>query len=105
MLARQGTTRLNADAARLHQHARLSGGDPELLLLEARLGQQQTRALAERLRPLTRSRDMAVRFEAQELLVALERVAETIEATINRLVPPAPRTPSQIAAALGARLR
>ncbi len=104
MLARQGMTRLRFNADRLHLDSR-GARDSALLLMEAQLGLQQTRALTERLQPFTRSRDLAVRFEAQELLVALERVNETIGRTVSHLRPPQRRHASEIDAALRARLR
>jgi hypothetical protein len=105
MLARQGMTRLRFDADRLQQFSRGKlPHDPAMILMEAELGQHRTRALTERLRPFTRSRDLSVRFEAQELLVALDRVNEVMDKTVRLLRPTPRRHPAQVEADLRAKL-
>lgn len=106
MLARQTIARWRFDTRRLEQH--FAGNplpkDRALILMEAELGLTQVRTLVDRVQLFVRSRDLAIRFEAQEMLVTLGGL-ETRLADIQRCSQPHRRFPAAIKAALLARVR
>ena len=109
MLARHGMTRWQFDAERFIAVAEGRTGshrDRMLVLLEAELGMQQIKALESRIESFVKAKDLAVRFEAQEVMAALETVHNRMVRAVQRLQPNAHRRDaSQIFASLQARLR
>lgn len=70
ILAHQTILRWQLAAQRLQRPVRIPS-EGTALRIEAELGLGQLQAVSERVRPLTRLRDLAVRFEAEELMVRL----------------------------------
>ncbi len=107
MLARPALTRWQFETERLRQLAsNWSAAKRRLALLESELGLAQVKALSDRIEPLTKSHDLAVRFEAQETLVALDSVGGQLGSIRERVregKPPLaaaePATEVQVAAA------
>jgi hypothetical protein len=89
MLAQQKTTQLQFDADRLDATAE-AGLETDPVVAEAELCVRQIGALQERIAPLANYVDIAVRFEAQEILAALEAVNTRMERLIRRLQPELP---------------
>lgn len=86
MLARPALTRWQFETERLRQLAgNRSAAKRRLALLESELGLAQVKALAGRIEPLTQSGDLAVRFEAQETLVALDSVGDQLGSIRERV--------------------
>ena len=96
MLAQQKTTQLQLDADRLDATAD-AGLEIEPIIAEAELSMQQIGALKERIAPLANYVDIAIRFEAQEILAALDVVDKRMERIVRRLTPDLPwRDPVQV---------
>lgn len=86
ILARAAVTRWRFETERLRRLARnWSPAKRELALMESELGVAQIKALANRIEPLTESRNMAVRFEAQETLVALNSVGARVGSILDEV--------------------
>lgn len=103
MLAQQRTTQLQFDADRLDATAD-AGLDTRPLVAEAELSIQQIGTLRERIAPFANYVDMAIRFEAQEVLVALDAVHERMERVVRRLHPDLPwRDPAELVEQMRAR--
>lgn len=106
MLARQTIARWRFDTQRLEQQ--LAGSplpkDLALMLMEAERGLAQVQALVGRVQLFVRSRDLAIRFEAQEILVTVAEL-ETRLAGIQRRSQQHRRSPAEVKAALLARVR
>ena len=75
MLAQQATTRLQFEARRLESVA-ATAKDPEFSRSEAQIAIDQIAALRARIAPFQHAVHEAIRFEAQEILAALEGVRE-----------------------------
>jgi hypothetical protein len=71
MLAQQAMTRWQQDVERLGDAAD-AGEDTDAIVTEAEGAIQQIAALSERVEPFANYVDIAIRFEAQEILAALE---------------------------------
>jgi hypothetical protein len=71
MLAQQAMTRWQQDVERLGEAAD-AGEDTDAIVTEAEGAIQQIVALTERVTPFANYIDLATRFEAQEVLAALE---------------------------------
>lgn len=85
MLARPALTRWQFETERLRQLAgNRSPAKRGLALMESELGLAQIKALADRIQPLTNSQNMAVRFEAQETLVALDTVGDRLGSILDQ---------------------
>ncbi|HQZ13478.1 MAG TPA: hypothetical protein PK286_11405 [Devosia sp.] len=96
MLAQQMTTQLQEDAQRLHLTAE-AGLDPEPIISESELSLHQISGLKERIAPFGNYVDLAIRFEAEEVIAALDAVELRLERLLQRLKPDLPwRDPSQI---------
>lgn len=92
MLARPALTRWQFETERLRQLARnRSPAKRGLALMESELGLAQIKALADRIQPLTNSQNMAVRFEAQETLVALDTVGDRLGSILDEARADLPR--------------
>jgi GGDEF domain-containing protein len=98
MLARQTITRWQFAAGQLR--ARSSAPAAQTRRIEIELGLGQLQAVAERLRPLLKSRDMARRFESEELLVQIDGLsADLVALQAENPAPaevPRPRTAAEI---------
>jgi hypothetical protein len=107
ILARNAVAQWRFDSERLRRLARArSPRDRGMALMESELGLSQIRSLASRIQRFARSRDMAVRFEAQEMLVALDAVEHRIDRIWDQLRTERPRrSADEIRAALLARVR
>ncbi len=105
MLARPALTRWQFETERLRQLANnWSAAKRRLALLESELGLAQVKALSDRIEPLTKSQDIAVRFEAQETLVALDSVGGqlgSIRERVRESGPPSAAGQAATAAAQG----
>lgn len=103
MLAQQAMNRWQVEADRFAAAAD-SARDKEDVAHEVQLAMQQIRALAERIEPFVSHREMAVKFEAEEVLVALDvlqaRMARVLH-SLNFAVPW--RNAAQLADALRTR--
>jgi hypothetical protein len=103
MLAQQKTTQLQIDADRMETTAE-AGLDTGPIVSEAELSLQQIGALRDRIEPFANYVDMAIRFEAQEVLAALDRIDIRMERLVWRLKPNLPwRDPAQLVVDLLAR--
>lgn len=105
-----GGQALNRWTFRLEQLQQLAGnatlGERDLLVTEASLGRQQMASLAERMGTFTRSRVLPIRFEAQEMLIAADRIAAQLAHVHQQLTSHAPARPAEeVATALLARAR
>lgn len=105
-----GGQALNRWTFRLEQLQQRTGnatpGEQELLVMEARLGMQQMASLAKRMDTFTRSRVLPIRFEAQEMLVAANRIAAQLAHVQQQLTSDAtPRPAQEVATALLARAK
>jgi hypothetical protein len=107
MLAGQALARWNFRMAELEQlSGDTSAGERELLLMEVNLGFQQMASLAERMQTFSRSTILPIRFEAQEMLVAVARIEEQLSQVRRQLNGQAPVRPAgEIAAALLGRAK
>jgi hypothetical protein len=96
-------TRWQFECEQLNAAAELAG-ELENSLTEAELTIQQIAALTDRIVPFTNFIDVAVRFEAQELLAAFEALAERFELLLQKGAPEIRwRNATQIAEHLTAR--
>lgn len=86
ILARAAVTRWRFETERLRRLAKnWSPAKRGLALMESELGLAQIKALVDRIGALTESRNMAVRFEAQETLVALNSVGERLSSILDEV--------------------
>lgn len=99
MLAHQATNRLRLELSRLEDAAGTSR-DPGFAHYEASIAIDQVEALADRLRPFTAFIDQAIRFEAQEILAALDSIRHRLGSVCDRLEPNRGRAASDVAARL-----
>lgn len=100
MLAQQAATQWQLDAERLEEAADRTA-DTAATITEADALVPQIAALEERIRPFANYLDLAIRFEAQEILAALEAVRTRLGRLSRRLQPPTPwRDPAQLVAEL-----
>jgi hypothetical protein len=74
ILAHQTILRWELAARRLEQPIRTSA-HAAALRMEVELGLRQLRTVSDRLRPFSRSRNLAVRFESEEVMARLDVVA------------------------------
>lgn len=99
LLARQTIARWQFAAPQLRARA-VSAASEESNLIEINLGLAQLQAMADRLRPLLKSRDMARRFESEELLVQLDALSTELLARRalqpNPLGAPPPRSAAEV---------
>lgn len=103
MLAEQSVTRWRHDADRLAETLDM-GISTEALEAEAVGTRPQIATLRERIEPFCNYIDIAVRFEAQELLAAIDVLDGRFERLIRRALPNAPwRDPAEVAKDLQAR--
>jgi hypothetical protein len=79
MLARQSVLRWEFAVSRMRRPNRPS--EATAFDLEISVALEQLRAVVEQLQPLTRSRNMAVRFEAEEELLRVRTLAQKLEET------------------------
>jgi hypothetical protein len=101
MLAQQAVTRWLFD---LERFAEASDADHDLVVRDSELAIQQIRALGERITPFRNFVDMAVRFEAEEVLVTLQGLEKSFARIVHRLQPDAPwRDAAQVAEQLSTR--
>ncbi|HEV7278437.1 MAG TPA: hypothetical protein VGN80_19330 [Devosiaceae bacterium] len=107
MLAGQALSRWSFRLAELQQLAgATSAEEQELLLVETNLGVQQMASLAERMQTFSRSTILPVRFQAQEMLVAVARIKEQLLQVQRQMDGQAPVRPAgEIAAALLGRAK
>lgn len=102
MLARQATNRMRLDLRRLAD-APTTSRDPGFAQYEAEIAIGQIDALAERIRPFAAFSDQAIRFEAQEILAALDSIRHDMIAIADQLEPARGKTASEVAARLMSR--
>jgi hypothetical protein len=88
ILARQSVLRWEFAASRMRRPT--SPSESTALDLEIALGVDQLRAVRAQLQPLTRSRNLAVRFEAEEELLRVNSVAQMVEERQQQNLEPAP---------------
>ena len=88
ILARQSVLRWEFAASRMRRPTNPS--ESTALDLEIALGVDQLRAVRAQLQPLTRSRNLAVRFEAEEELLRVNSVAQMVEERQQQNLEPAP---------------
>jgi len=101
MLAQQATTRWQFDLERFGEAA---ASDNDLVLSESDLSIQQIRALRDRIAPLRHYVDMALRFEAEEVLLALEGLEASFARVVHRRQPNPPwRNAAEVAQGLSNR--
>jgi hypothetical protein len=103
MLAQQAVTRWHFELERLSK-ALEEGGAGDAVATEAQVAIQQIAALSERIHPFSADLDTAVRFEAQEVLAALDALRRDFTRILRLLEPEPPfRDAAQLAASLQAR--
>ena len=107
ILARQSVLR-GQFAARCLQSTIGRPADRAALRMEIELGLMQLQSVSARLQPLSRSRTLAVRFEAEEVLARLATIRDEMEEAQLELMADAPglaRTALQVRDRLMAKLR
>jgi hypothetical protein len=102
MLAQQATNRLRFELQSLEDKL-ATVRDPELSRYEAEMAMGQTEALQERIRPFTSYIDQATRFEAQEIVAALEVIRRELGTILDKMVPSRPNEAADVAARLMTR--
>ncbi len=102
MFAQQSVTVWRRDAVRLGE-AVDSGMEAGPVLTEAAAALQQVGALRHRIAPFANFINIAVRFEAQEILVALAQLTLEFERIVRRMRPAPWRDPAKLARSLHAR--
>lgn len=103
MLAHQAMTRWQYDVGRLAGLAD-TGVSTDEIVTAAEAAQQQILALQERIRPFANYVEMAVRFEAQEVVAGLDRLHAEMDGVIRLVRPQAPwRDAAKIVEALTSR--
>jgi hypothetical protein len=101
MLAQQAVTRWQFD---LERFAEASDADNDLVVRDSELSIQQIRALRERITPFRNYVEMAVRFEAEEVLVTLEGLEKSFARIVHRRQPDAPwRDATEVVQGLSSR--
>ncbi len=99
LLARQTITRWQFAVTQLRTHRKTPASE-EADAIEINLGLAQLQAMGERLRPLLRSRDMARRFESEELMVRVDALSTELLARRahqpNPLEAPPPRSAAEV---------
>ena len=90
ILAHQTILRWELTARRLEQPIR-TNADAAVLRMEVELGLGQLRMVGDRLRSFSRSRDLAVRFESEEVMARLDVVAAQL---VRRQQEPTSHDPS-----------
>jgi hypothetical protein len=102
MFAQQSITRWRQQADRLGDLVDM-GAEGAELGEEAVVGRQQVGVWRERIAPFANYIDIAVRFEAQEVLAAIEDVDRAFARILRRAQPAPWRDPNRLAAELRAR--
>lgn len=102
MLAQQSITRWRLDADRLGDAVDM-GSDEDTIATEAETAANAMAALKARIEPFTCFVDLATRFEAQEILAALDDLASAFARILRRTQPAPWRDPERLAAELQAR--
>jgi hypothetical protein len=102
MLAQQSISLWRLDAERLGDAVDMGSEDPAITM-EATAALQRVGALRDRIGPFANYIDIAIRFEAQEVLAALEQLGSAFERVVRRMQPAPWRDPVKLAAELQAR--
>lgn len=101
MLAQQAIARWQFDLERFGEAA---ASDNDLVVSESDLSIQQIRALRDRIAPFRHYVDMALRFEAEEVLVALTGLEASFARVVHRRQPNPPwRNAAEVAEDLNNR--
>jgi hypothetical protein len=105
MLGGQALNRWNFRLAEFRQLAgNATAGERELLIVETALGLRQAASLARRMDSFSRSRVLAIRFQAQEMLIAATRLEQQLLEVQQQLQPSA-RSAEEVAITLLDRVR
>jgi hypothetical protein len=102
MFAQQSVTGWRRDAVRLGEAAD-SGAEAEPVLSEATALLQRIGAQRDRIAPFANYINIAVRFEAQEILAALAQLTLEFERVVRRMRPAPWRDPEKLVRSLQAR--
>ena len=102
MLAQHATARLQFDVQTLEASA-ANARDPEFARSEAQIAMDQIAALKARIAPFQHGTADEVRFQAQEILAALDGVNEQFEGLVRSAGAPVSRNAFDIAARLMGR--
>lgn len=102
MLAHQATNHLRLEMRSLAESV-AKAKDPAFARYETDIAISQCEALKERIRPFATFIDQAIRFEAQEILAALDSIRQDLAAIDARAEPPPQKGAAEIAARLMGR--